>query len=305
MAEKSKMDKAFEKRDIFMIMDSEDMDKYLFSKYRYYPATDDEFDNIGYFKFVMYDDTTTADDLLSAYDESVKFGRGFGINIGIVINIEIDIYEKNKKLIDAFVSDHNMEHPYFIERRGKPQEKWNHRISLSGNEVRDMVNECGDNERKEFLIEGLYHTSMRIGEFIAMRAHWVEMEDGIMIINVPREEGTFRTKTAAGERSIYITDKRAISVINEWFADHESFGKSDVTAWTWCKDLAEKAGISTRVTPHILRHSGISKWSQDGGLLPDTVQKMAGHNDINFTMNYYIHQIKGEIPLDVKRNKKE
>ena len=115
MSEKSSMDRAFEKKDIFMIMDPEDMDKYLINKYRYYPATDFEFDGIGYFKFVMFDENTTIDNLTSAMIEAAKFSKGFGIGISIVINVEHPIYELHKDAIDLFVSDHNLIDPYFID----------------------------------------------------------------------------------------------------------------------------------------------------------------------------------------------
>jgi len=298
MAEKSKMDRAFEKRDIFMIMDSEDMDKYLFHQYRYYPVTEEGFDGIGYFKFVMFDETTTRNDLIEAYKESVKFGRGFGINIGIIINVEPAVYRKNNTLIDAFIDDHGLDSPYLIERRGKPQKKWNHKISLTEDEFKNMIDSCKD-DRDHFMIQTLYYTGMRIGEFIAMRSYWIDRTDDVMIINIPREDGTFKTKSPAGERLIYITDEKTISIITDWFANNESYGRSDVTAWQRCVAIAKKSGITHRVTPHILRHSAISKWVWDGLLSEETIRKMAGHADIKFTSSYYIHQIKGKIPLDV------
>lgn len=301
MTEKSSMDRAFERRDIYMIIEPEDVDKYLVMKYRYYPATEQVFDNIGYFKFVMFDNTTTPDDLISAYNESVKFGKGFGINIGIIINVESQPYEKNRDLIDAFISDHDLEPPYIVERRGKPQIKWD-RDAITEDQMFEMVDVC-EKPRQEFMIVGLYYTCMRIGEFIAMRPHWMRYEDGILAIDIPREEGSFRTKTKAGERIVYVTDEKAIRVIMAWYKDHDRLGIGDVTAWKDCVSIAESAGLKQRVTPHILRHSGISRWAWDETIEPELMMKMAGHTDMSTTLKVYIHQFKEQIPESIRKNR--
>lgn len=303
MAEKSSMDRAFEKRDIYMIMDSEDMDKYLVNKYRYYPATDFEFDGVGHFKFVMFNDTTSMDDLENAMNDATKFSNGFGIGIDVVINVEHPIYELHKDMIDTFVANYNLLDPYFIERRGKPQNKWNHKKSLTSEELQSMFDSCKD-ERDTFLVSTTFYTAMRVNEFRAFRREWFIVDNGIMIINIPREEGDFKTKTDAGERTIYITDEKAISIIEDWFANHDSYGRSDVTAWARCVAIAEKAGITHRVTPHILRHSGISRWAHDG-IPEDLLRKMAGHSDIGITIRHYIHQIKDEIPTHFLKGEQE
>lgn len=285
-----------------MLIEPEDIDKYLINKYRYYPALTDEFDNIGYFKFVMFNDNTTQDDLVNAYNESVKFGRGFGINIGVVVNTEHDVYERHQDMIDTFISEYDIECAHFVERRGRPQKKWD-RDAITEKQAWDMVSVCDEEksnaERKHFMVVGIYYTGMRIGEFVAMRPHWIEMNDGILVINIPRQEGDFKTKTAAGEREIYITDKKVIATISRWFKNHDSFGMSDVSAWQWCVSLAEKAGIDKRVTPHILRHSCISRWAWEGILSEETIRKMAGHKNFSVTIDTYIHSFKGEIPPDV------
>lgn len=301
MAEKSRMDKAFERRGIFMIIEPEDIDKYLVEKYRYYPATDQVFDNIGYFKFVMFNDTTTRNDLVTAYNESAKFGNGFDINIDIIINVEPSIYERNKTLIDAFIDEHGLEPPYFIERRGRPQKKWD-RDAITEDQMFAMLDKC-DKERHRFMVMGLYYTGMRIGELIAMRPHWMRYKDGILIINIPREEGDFKTKTKAGERIIYVTDEKAIAVMRAWFKEHDGLGVCDVTAWKDCVSIAERAGIEQRVTPHILRHSGISRWAWDETIKPELLMKMAGHTDMSTTLKVYIHQFKDQVPESIRKNR--
>ena len=152
---------------------------------------------------------------------------------------------------------------------------------------------------------GLFYTGMRVNEFIAMREHWQEMDDDVLTIKVPYEEGDFKCKTKAGNRTIYVVDKRAIDMLQSWYSEHpDGIGRKDVSVWKHIKALAVKAGIKKTVTPHILRHSAASflAWS---GMSPQYIQHFLGHKSPEITLSVYIHAIDNNIPEEIGILKKK
>jgi site-specific recombinase XerD len=57
--------------------------------------------------------------------------------------------------------------------------------------------------------------------------------------------------------------------------------------WEACREAAERAGITKRVAPHLLRHSFATHLVEGGADLP-TVQLLLGHSDLKAT-SIYLH----------------
>jgi site-specific recombinase XerD len=57
--------------------------------------------------------------------------------------------------------------------------------------------------------------------------------------------------------------------------------------WEACREAAQRAGITKRVSPHLLRHSFATHLIEKGADLP-TVQTLLGHADLKAT-SIYLH----------------
>jgi integrase/recombinase XerD len=69
-----------------------------------------------------------------------------------------------------------------------------------------------------------------------------------------------------------------------WRADKPITAK---VPWEACREAAERAGITKRVAPHLLRHSFATHLVEGGADLP-TVQLLLGHSDLKAT-SIYLH----------------
>jgi len=60
---------------------------------------------------------------------------------------------------------------------------------------------------------------------------------------------------------------------------------SPATVWAWVIEVAETAGVASRVTPHRLRHTALTVANDATGDLR-AVQDLAGHTDPSVTARY-------------------
>lgn len=68
--------------------------------------------------------------------------------------------------------------------------------------------------------------------------------------------------------------------------------------------LANKEKREAQLLPHIsshnLRHTGLTRMAE-AGIAPQTLQFLAGHSSINFTLTYYVHATEERVEDDMKR----
>jgi site-specific recombinase XerD len=70
--------------------------------------------------------------------------------------------------------------------------------------------------------------------------------------------------------------------VNNWRADKPITTKN---VWMACVEAARRAGITKRVSPHLLRHSFATHLMENGADLL-TVQTLLGHSDLKDTAIY-------------------
>lgn len=159
--------------------------------------------------------------------------------------------------------------------------------------VRLLEQPCGDTPkelRDKAMLELLYATGIRVSELIALR-----MED----INVSMEYIT--CKDAHKERIIpfgsiareavenYLDMGRPSLVKDEecelLFTNCFGSAMSRQGFWKIIKFYGKKAGITSEITPHTLRHSFAAHLVSNGADLK-SVQEMLGHSDISTTQIY-------------------
>ncbi len=144
--------------------------------------------------------------------------------------------------------------------------------------------------RDKAMLELLYATGIRVTELITLKISDVNLSMGVIMC-----------KDAHKERMIPFGNKAKVAltryldgVRDEMMEDNSSdvlfancSGKpmSRQGFWKLIKHYAKKAGITTDITPHTLRHSFAAHLVENGADLK-SVQEMLGHSDISTTQIY-------------------
>lgn len=144
--------------------------------------------------------------------------------------------------------------------------------------------------RDKAMLELLYATGMRVTELISLKLADVNL---VMNYVICRDEEKERVipfgDNARKSLERYLKDGRA-RLLKEnqseyLFVNCSGSVMSRQGFWKLIKQYAAKAGITTDITPHTLRHSFAAHLVQNGADLK-SVQQMLGHSDIATTQIY-------------------
>ena len=138
----------------------------------------------------------------------------------------------------------------------------------------------------------LYSTGMRRAELCQLKVE--DIDGGRMIIHIRQGKGgkdrdvPFDPKLRETLREYYRWMRPKTYLFpgteNGWRADKPITTK---VLWEACREAAQRAGITKRVSPHLLRHSFATHLIENGADLP-TVQALLGHADLKAT-SIYLH----------------
>lgn len=143
--------------------------------------------------------------------------------------------------------------------------------------------------RDYVMILTLIDTMVRISELISMKRPNVDTRAGIIRLDARY------TKTRRA-RTVPISDKTTES-LSQYMAESNDFNSDvlflsyegeSILASTWRRRLSEyvqAAGISKRVTPHRLRHTGALLYLLNGGD-PFSLRLILGHSDMSMVKRY-------------------
>ena len=153
----------------------------------------------------------------------------------------------------------------------------------------DVTNALGQRDRA--MLETLYATGLRVSELIGLKVLDVKLEAGLVRT---LGKGSKERAVPMGEKAIeaireYLSWGRLqqIKGVNSPFLFLNSSGRPMTRQGFWkiIKKHGLKAGISKKITPHIIRHSFASHLLEAGADLR-SVQLMLGHEDIATTQIY-------------------
>jgi len=159
-------------------------------------------------------------------------------------------------------------------------------IVLSTEEVFDLL-QALDVPKYRVLFTTIYATGMRIREACTLKTADIDSSRGVIHI---------RNGKGRKERLVTLS-KRLLDVLRAYWAQARPAAPYMFTtksgarpldrrvAWKAFKKAAAAAGISTRATPHVLRHSFATHLLEQGTNLR-TLQVLLGHADISSTTIY-------------------
>ena len=168
---------------------------------------------------------------------------------------------------------------------------------LSVQEVDNLLNEPNlgtlEGYRDKTMLETLYATGMRVSELVSVPVQNVDLKMQYLIVmgkgSKERMLPLGRTALKYLERYLHVVRPQLLHGKPE--AAKELFVTSWGGAMTWqrvnelIEEYAKSAGITKRVTPHMLRHSFATHLLNNGTDLR-VVQELLGHADISTTQIY-------------------
>ena len=147
--------------------------------------------------------------------------------------------------------------------------------------------------RDRAVIELLYATGMRVSELVALRPADVHLEasyltctgkgDKQRIVPIGDEAAAWVTRYLQQPRAVLLGRRRSTRLFIS--ARGGGVGLTRVGFWKILKGYARQAGITTALSPHMLRHSFATHLLERGADLR-AIQMMLGHADVSTTQIY-------------------
>lgn len=165
---------------------------------------------------------------------------------------------------------------------------------LSMEEVIRLLEQPSGNSPKEIrdkaMFELLYATGIRVTELITLKLSDLNLQMGFIICRDSNKERMIPFGAESRKALIrYIEQARGSMIDNPsseyLFANCSGQPMSRQGFWKLIKFYTKKAGITSDITPHTLRHSFAAHLVENGADLK-SVQEMLGHSDISTTQMY-------------------
>jgi integrase/recombinase XerD len=149
-----------------------------------------------------------------------------------------------------------------------------------------------EGHRNKAIIETLYGCGLRVSELVNLRLTDIHPDEGFVVVTGKGNKQRLVpiSNKALKEIDIYRRDRNSLKVIydqNIIFLNRRGARLTRAMIFTIIKDLAAKAGIGKRISPHTFRHSFATHMVEAGADLR-AVQEMLGHESI-LTTEIYTH----------------
>ena len=167
---------------------------------------------------------------------------------------------------------------------------------LSVIEIDRMIDEIDlskpEGHRNKAIIETLYGCGLRVSELVNLRLTDVHYGEGFVVVTGKGNKQRLVPVSgkALKEMDIYKKDRDRLPVIhdqNVLFLNRRGARLTRAMIFTIIKDLAVKAGIRKKISPHTFRHSFATHMIEAGADIR-AVQEMLGHESI-LTTEIYTH----------------
>ncbi|MFP4289453.1 MAG: site-specific tyrosine recombinase XerD [Bacteroidales bacterium] len=169
-------------------------------------------------------------------------------------------------------------------------------VVLEVEEINQILNgidlSLAEGQRNRAIIEVLYGSGLRVSELVEMKLDDVFFEEEFLKITGKGNKQRLVPigSEALRQMKIYIENQRKTVLPSRGFENHVFLNKrgknlTRVMIFLIVKDLAAKAGISKKISPHTFRHS-FATHLVEGGADLRAVQDMLGHESITTTEIY-------------------
>ncbi|MEX0967647.1 MAG: site-specific tyrosine recombinase XerD [Bacteroidia bacterium] len=169
-------------------------------------------------------------------------------------------------------------------------------VVLSLSEIDRIIDQIDrsrkDGERNKAIIDVLYGCGLRVSELVNLRISECNLDEGYMLVHGKggKERYVPVGEEASNQMKLYMSTTRQEQEPQQGNRDYLFLNwrgrkLSRVAIFTLVKDLALKAGITKKISPHTFRHS-FATHLVEGGADLRAVQEMLGHASITTTEIY-------------------
>lgn len=151
--------------------------------------------------------------------------------------------------------------------------------------------------RDRLIIRLLYTTGLRVSELVTLKKSDVNLEDSSLRV----------VGKGGKERYVYFPqnlkpdlERQMKAVDGEWLFPSRRGGHIHyTTVERMIRNVARRAGLKKKVTPHILRHSFATRSLEEGMDIRE-IQELLGHSNLN-TTQVYAHVSRRRLKRDYER----
>ena len=145
--------------------------------------------------------------------------------------------------------------------------------------------------RDRAMLELIYATGLRVSELVGLEIYGANLQHGVVRVT---GKGNKERLVPMGEEALswialYLKNSRAdllgSSLSDKLFVTRRGGGMTRQTFWYMVKRYAQLAGISSTLSPHVLRHAFATHLLNHGADLR-VVQMLLGHSDLSTTQIY-------------------
>jgi len=149
-----------------------------------------------------------------------------------------------------------------------------------------------EGHRNKAIIETLYGCGLRVSELVNLRMTDIHQAEGFIVVTGKGDKQRLVPVSGKALKEIdnYKTYRNRLPVIHDrniLFLNRRGSALTRAMIFTIIKDLAAKAGIKKKISPHTFRHSFATHMIEAGADLR-AVQEMLGHESI-LTTEIYTH----------------
>ena len=169
-------------------------------------------------------------------------------------------------------------------------------VVLSVIEIDNMIGQIDlskpEGHRNKAIIETLYGCGLRVSELVNLKLTDLHYSEGFVTVTGKGNKQRLVpiSDRALKEIDLYKTDRNHLNTIfdeNIIFLNRRGHKLTRAMIFTIIRDLAAKAGIKKKISPHTFRHS-FATHLVEGGADLRAVQEMLGHESI-LTTEIYTH----------------
>ena len=153
------------------------------------------------------------------------------------------------------------------------------REPLNDDEIDRITNAC-DTFREKFVVWTLLDTGLRLSEFADLKKENIQWQERRLVVY--GKGGPYGKKT---KRRIIPMTERVRKLLEYHFAENDNTEMVKRTVARIVKKVADKAGISKPVSPHVLRHT-FSVNCIKKGISTRALQTLLGHDRLTTTELY-------------------
>jgi len=156
------------------------------------------------------------------------------------------------------------------------------REPLTPEEANRLVNACHSHEEK-LVVWSLLDTGLRVSELAGLTRQHFDWQSSPPRIVVSGKGGPFGKRSK--RRVVPLAARRSRVLLEGHFALHETIGMTPRTLHRIVRRVAQRANITRKTSPHVLRHTFSVDSIRKGVSLP-ALQKVLGHDHLTTTQIY-------------------